>query len=110
MRRSFAAAPVPGTNLVLVTALNKCPPLEQLDPFSPKPWEVKYHTWDAVHVGAFRKAEQLLPRRRPANCFREHVGERDIPHCGSAPGSLHLQPPALLLLLLLWGSLLYVWR
>jgi hypothetical protein len=93
-------AAVPGTNLVLVTALNKCKPLEQFQPFNATPSEVRYHSADGINVGAFRKADQLLPRRRPATCFREHELEKDIAHCGRAASALPLAP-------LVWGATLW---
>ncbi|KAE8748979.1 hypothetical protein FOCC_FOCC004385 [Frankliniella occidentalis] len=80
-KRSFAAAAVPGTNLVLLTALNNCPQLEQLEPFATKPWEATVRRGEPV----FRKQGLLWPRRRPPTaCYREHVGERNITQCGGA--------------------------
>ncbi|KAE8737176.1 hypothetical protein FOCC_FOCC017364 [Frankliniella occidentalis] len=88
-KRSFAAAAVPGTNLVLLTALNNCPQLEQLEPFATEPWEATSRKGEPV----FRKQGLLWPRRRPPTaCYREHVGERNITQCGGAhrDRALHL--------------------
>ncbi|KAK3928541.1 Voltage-dependent calcium channel subunit alpha-2/delta-4 [Frankliniella fusca] len=92
-KRSFAAAAVPGTNLVLVTALSTCPGLEQLEPFSTEPWEAVGRQGDPV----FRKQGLLWPRRRPATvCYREHAAEKNITQCGGAHRQGAPHPAALL--------------
>ncbi|XP_034248366.1 voltage-dependent calcium channel subunit alpha-2/delta-3-like [Thrips palmi] len=78
--RPFVVAAVPGTNLVLVAALNSCPAVEQFEPFRTTPWE------DATPEGSpiYRKMGAQWPRRRPGDCYRRDDGERNIPHCGGA--------------------------
>lgn len=86
--RSFAAAAVPGTNLVLVTALKSCPKQEQLYPFSSEPWE---DTGDVEGDGPVLR--KLWPRRRPTTCHNRHPDERNITRCNAAPRSRNFPAP-----------------
>lgn len=79
--RPFLVAAVPGTNLILVAALNSCPKVEQFDPFRTTPWE---DVAVAEGLPLFRKVGAQWPRRRPSDCFRRDDGESKIKYCGAA--------------------------